>query len=74
MERVAVQSSMIQAVGYDAQTRVLEVAFNSGHVYRYTQVPPTQYAGLLAADSKGAYMHEHIIDLYPYYALGRRRR
>jgi len=30
---VPVESSMIQAVGYDPKTRMLEVVFNSGQTY-----------------------------------------
>ena len=30
---IPVESSMIQAVGYDPKTRILEVVFNSGQTY-----------------------------------------
>ena len=70
-----VESSMIQAVGYDPTTNVLEVAFNSGRTYCYEGVPPEVYAGLMAADSKGRYMRAEIIGMYPDYPVsGRRRR
>lgn len=64
---VSVESSMIQAVGYDAKTRTLEVVFNSGQTYCYEDVPPKVYKGLLAADSKGRYMRAEIIGVYPDY-------
>ena len=38
-----VESSMIQAVGYDAKTHTLEVLFNSGRTYCYEDVPPKVY-------------------------------
>ena len=66
--------SMIHAVGYDAKTRVLEVVFNSGSTYCYEGVPPKVYKGLLAAESKGRYMRNEIIDVYPDYPLSSRRR
>ena len=74
MQLTSVESSMIHAVGYDPEARTLEVAFNSGRIYCYEDVPPEEYEGLMAAESKGRYMRAHIIDVYPYYPLSRRRR
>ena len=72
---IPVESSMIQAVGYDPKSRILEVVFNSGRTYCYEGVPPKVYKGLMAADSKGQYMRAEIIDMYPTYPVsGRRRR
>jgi hypothetical protein len=71
---IPVESSMIQAVGYDAKTRQLEVLFNSGQTYCYEGVPQEVYDGLMAADSKGQYMRAAIIDVYPDYRVSRRRR
>ena len=71
---IPVESSMIQAVGYDAKTRTLEVVFNSGQTYCYEDVPPKIYKGLLDADSKGRYMRAEIIDVYPDYQVSHRRR
>jgi hypothetical protein len=72
---IPVESSMIQAVGYDSKTRILEVVFNSGRVYCYEDVPSKVYKELMAADSKGRYMRSEIIDVYPAYSVsGRRRR
>ena len=70
-----VESTMIQAVGYDPKTRTLEVVFNSGRTYCYEGVPPKVYKELMAAESKGRYMQSEIIDMYPGYPVsGRRRR
>lgn len=52
----------------------LEVVFNSGKTWRYIGVPQTVYEELLAAESKGRFMHAHIIGVYPDYLLVRRRR
>ncbi|MCI0486401.1 MAG: KTSC domain-containing protein [Blastocatellia bacterium] len=71
---IPVESSMIQAVGYDSKTRVLEVMFNSGQTYCYEGVPPKVYKELMAAESKGRYMRAEIIDVYPDYPVSRRRR
>ena len=74
MELVTVESSMIHAVGYDAEAQELEVVFNSGKTYRYTDVPQTVYDGLLAAESKGQYMRACVIGVYPDHQISRRRR
>jgi KTSC domain len=73
MKLETVESSMIHAVGYDAKTRTLEVVFNSGGTYIYDDVPPKVYKELMAAESKGRYMKDEIIDVYPYSKLSRRR-
>ena len=74
MKLTTVESSMIHAVGYERDTRTLEVVFNSGQTYQYCDVPPEEYDGLMAAASKGSYMRAHIIDMYEYTPLRRRRR
>jgi hypothetical protein len=71
---VPVESSMIQAVGYDPKTRILEVVFNSGQTYCYGDVPPEVHQELMAADSKGQYMRAAIIGVYPDYRVPRRQR
>lgn len=62
MERVAVESSALRSVGYDAMGRVLEVEFVSGSVYRYWPVPPDVHRGLTAAASHGTYFTENVRD------------
>jgi hypothetical protein len=61
-----VESSMLAAVGYDADIKALVVLFNSGKAYQYLDVPPEVFDGLTTARSKGRYMLDHIIDYYPY--------
>ncbi len=63
---IEVESSMINAVRYDEENRLLEVHFNTGKVYCYEDVPPDVFQGLLDAESKGRYMRAYIIDVYPY--------
>jgi hypothetical protein len=65
MELINVDSSMISALGYDEQQQVLEVVFKPSGMYRYRNVPKEIYQQLLNADSKGSYMREMIIDMYP---------
>jgi KTSC domain len=73
-KRVPVESSMLQAVGYDPETRILEVVFSSGQTYYYKDVPPEVHQELMAADSKGQYMRAAIIGVYSDYRVSRRRR
>ena len=65
MELIKVDSSMIYAFGYDEQQQILEVVFKRTGVYRYHNVPKEVYQQLLDADSKGSYMRDLIIDMYP---------
>jgi hypothetical protein len=68
MQLTRMQSQMIYAAGYDVEREALEVVYFSG-VYRYTGVPREVYEGLLAAESKGRYMHAHVLRRYPYELL-----
>ena len=57
---------MLIAAGYDKRSRILQVIFRTGHIYRYKGVPSSRYNALMSADSIGKYMHRHIIGHYPY--------
>jgi hypothetical protein len=65
MDRIAVISSTIRSIGYDAESAVLEVEFQSGKVYQYTGVPPHTYDGIMRADSKGRYLNAQIKERFP---------
>ena len=66
MKLKRVESEMLEAVGYDANLRILEVIFNTGDKYRYKEVPAFEYDGLMNAESIGRYMHKRIIGRYPF--------
>lgn len=55
MERIPVDSSNLKSVGYDPVEHLLEIAFHSGGIYRYFEVPESVYRDLMRADSKGRY-------------------
>lgn len=59
-----VNSSMLYAVGYDPKAEVLEVVFSKGKIWRYYDVPPSVYDGLLTTQSVGSYMNSNIIGCY----------
>jgi hypothetical protein len=56
---------MLSAIGYDDATKELVAVYNSGAVWRYRGVPKKVYRELLASDSKGGYMRDLIIGMYP---------
>ena len=60
------ESSSVAAVGYDAQAMVLEVAFNHGAVYQYSDVPEAVYRALVGADSVGRYLNAHVKGSYAF--------
>jgi hypothetical protein len=61
---VAVESSAIRAIGYDAVTRTLYVTFHDGDTYAYAGVPPHEHRALATADSIGAYFNTRIRPAY----------
>lgn len=70
MERVAVTSSQMASVGYNAASQVLEIQFKNtrgdGSVYQYTDVPPKIYDGFMQSESKGKYFGAHIKGKFAY--------
>lgn len=74
MQLVTVDSSMVHALGYDAEAEELEVVFASGKIWRYQGVPRKVYDELLAAESIGSYMRSFVIDCYPDYQVSRGSR
>jgi len=66
-----VNSSMVHAIGYDPKSKTLEVAFRSGKVWVYEEVPKKVYQELLKSESIGSYMRENIVDCYPSYSIRR---
>jgi hypothetical protein len=65
MRRERVRSSVVRAVGYDGEKRVLEIEFHNDRVYRYYVVPRAVYQELPAAESVGRYFNERVRDRYP---------
>jgi hypothetical protein len=59
-------SSVIRFFRYAADTRELKVAFVSGRVYVYEDVPPEVAAAFKEARSKGAFFNREIRDRYAY--------
>jgi hypothetical protein len=64
MKREPVQSSSIRSVGYDRESRILEVEFAARGVYRYLDVPEFLFLGFMRASSKGTYFNKNIAPEY----------
>lgn len=64
-----VASSHLKRVAYDRQERVLYIQFHSGPTYAWQDIPRGVYQQLLAAPSKGRFLHEV---LRPEYGDGER--
>jgi hypothetical protein len=66
MKFIPVDSAMILGVRYNEKSRDLEVIFRTGEKYRYKNVPPFEYEGLMNAKSQGQYMHKRILGRFDY--------
>lgn len=64
MNRIPVQSSDIQSIGYAPESCVLEVAFLSGGIYQYDGVPAYVFEELMSAESHGKYFAAHIKNVF----------
>lgn len=64
MERIAVSSSNVGAIGYEAETLTLEVEFNNGSIYQYHGVPQDVYDSLMQSGSKGTFLNTNIKGSY----------
>jgi KTSC domain len=66
VDRRSVRSRSLTSAGYDERSRTLEVEFTNGSIYQYLDVPVGVYHELLAAESLGRYLNEHIRNRYRY--------
>lgn len=69
MNMIPVESSNLAEVGYDSSSSTLYVAFHSGGVYAYFNVPERVFHELLDAPSKGQYHARNIKNVYRYQRL-----
>lgn len=67
MQRIPVTSSDIASIGYQPETRTLEIEFHSQRsIYQYFNVPEQEYNELMNAGSHGKYFHRFIKNKYSY--------
>lgn len=69
MRRESVSSSNLASVGYDPTSKTLEVAFKSGRVYEYYNVPASEHRALMSASSHGRYFNANIKENYEFSEL-----
>lgn len=60
MEMHNVSSKTIQAVGYDANSQILQIKFRGGGLYRYFGVPVSVFDSFINAESLGRYYNKFI--------------
>jgi hypothetical protein len=61
MNRIPVKSSLLKSVGYDPETKQLEVEFaKTGRLYAYQDVPADVHATVMGAESVGAAFLKHV--------------
>ncbi|MFV2016264.1 MAG: KTSC domain-containing protein [Candidatus Heimdallarchaeota archaeon] len=60
MERQHVISSNLKSVGYDPETKTLEIEFLNGGLYQYFSIPESIYNGLMSASSHGSYFDQYV--------------
>ncbi|MDO3377708.1 KTSC domain-containing protein [Geoalkalibacter halelectricus] len=66
MEMIGVDSSNVEAVGYDEDSSTLQVEFKGGALYQYFDVPENVFIELRDADSVGKYLNAKIKGVYRY--------
>lgn len=65
-EMTYVDSSNIEAIGYDDATQELHVRFLSGATYIYKGVPRQIFDDLMQAPSKGSFLNREVKGVYQY--------
>ena len=58
--RALLNSSNLSEAIYHPHSKILEVCFHSGHVYRYTGVPNSIFTELQRAESAGRFYNKKI--------------
>lgn len=58
------ESTLIANYGYDPEKHQLDIEFNRGGIYRYSEVPTQVFEGFLRAESKGKYFLANIRDAF----------
>ena len=61
----SVESSHIDAIGYDDLKEELVVKFKNGQEYTYSDVKPFVYNDFLNSESKGKFFAQNIKGVYP---------
>jgi hypothetical protein len=61
IHRDPVDSSVIATMGYDPLAKLLDIEFKKdGDIYRYFDVPASEYEAFMEAPSKGIYLNTEL--------------
>lgn len=63
-EMIYVDSSTVEAVGYDDKAQELHVQFTSHGIYIYYEVPRNVFDAFMSAASKGSFLNREIKGVY----------
>jgi hypothetical protein len=66
VDLVPVQSSNIEAVGYDPEQKTMSVRFKGGNIYHYHDVEKDTHEALVGAKSVGSHFHANIKNKYKF--------
>lgn len=64
MLRQKVNSGLIVSLGYDQESRTLQIEFKTGSIWDYLDVPQDVYDELITSDSVGKYFLSNIKGKY----------
>ena len=64
MQREQVSSSNIRSIGYELNSKTLEIEFRDGGIYQYFNVGSNIYNKMISAPSIGSFFHKYIKGKY----------
>jgi KTSC domain len=65
-EMIYVDSSNVEAIGYDDDTQELHVQFVSSGYYVYNSVPRPVFDDLMNSPSKGSFINREVKNIYQF--------
>ncbi|MGH7220741.1 MAG: KTSC domain-containing protein [Nitrospiraceae bacterium] len=70
MKPIAVDSTSLEMIAFDADRQTLQIRFRDQTAYRYLDVPVEVYQALLSAPSKGSYFNRAVRGCFVHVRLG----
>ena len=70
MERKSIESSMIRSIGFDPNISILEIEFNSGAIWQYSDFSESEWYQFESAESQGKFFNREIKGSYPESQVG----
>ena len=71
MEAIAVDSTSLATIAYDADRKILQIGFRDQKIYQYLSVPSEVHEELLSAPSKGSFFNRQIRGRYAHHRVQR---